>query len=385
MPVTHTPQLPMPKQGRSVTIRPLTLEENSLVPDLWNTAWRASTRRRGDPEGTDRNPYPLSDALWRERLGSRHHDQSLLLGAFAAGDLVGAAYGKVGIAAWQPTDIGWLALLCVDPRWQGSGIGSSLAAAAVETLRARGRSFVRLGGEADHLLPGLPQEAPPAAWRLARSLGCLPTNAEHDLVLDLRPDLPPSPLPPGYLLRADRPEAALAFVQRAFPGRWAEEVATYLAAGATAITLERADDDAVAGSAHAQGFCVVFQGGEGVTAPGLLWRDALLAEIGTPSTRLGGIGPLGVDPAARGGGAGLAMVRGAAALLKERGATDAVINWTTLTGFYGRHGARIWRTYQRMSAAPIATVGAEYPARAADQTDASGAVHDDSAARENSA
>src|SRR5690606_2380885 len=105
--------------------------------------------------------------------------------------------------------------------------------------------------------------------------------------------------------------------------------------------------DAAATSAPAQGFCVVFQGGEAVTAPGLLWSEALLTDIGTPGARLGGIGPLGIDPAVRGAGAGLAMVAGAASWLRGRGATDAVINWTTLTSFYGRLGARICRTYQR--------------------------------------
>lgn len=336
------------EQGRPVTIRPLTREENRLVPGMWNAAWRASTRRPGDHEGTDRNPYPLSDELWLERLGSRHHEQSLLLGAFDAGDLVGVAYAKVGVSFWQPSDTGWLALLCVDPRWQGAGVGSSLVAEAVRTLRERGYGNLLLGGEADHLLPGIPQEAGVAAWRLARGLGCLPTTAEHDLLLDLRPELPPAPLPPGFTLRADRPEAALAFVEQHFPGRWAEELATYLAAGATAITLEPSGSPEAGKSAPTQGFCVVFQGDEGVTSPGLLWKEALLAEIGSSSTRVAGIGPLGVDEAVRGAGCGLAMVRGAAAWLKERGATDAVINWTTMTGFYGRLGARVWRTYQRV-------------------------------------
>jgi len=337
------------KQLRTaVAIRPLATEENRLVPQLWNSAWRAASWRPGDGEKTDRNPYPLSAELWRERLGSKHHDQSLLLGAFEGGALVGAAYAKMAASHWQAGDVGWLALLCVDPRRQGAGLGSRLAAAAVRTLHERGCSHLRLGGEADHLLPGLPQEACPAAWRVARRLGCLPTNAEHDLLLDLRPDLPPAPLPPGYALRADRPAAALALVERSFPGRWGEEVTTYLAAGATAITLMAAGDDASGESAPAQGFCIVFQGDEQVSAPGLLWSEALLAELGAPATRLAGIGPLGVDPAVRGAGGGLAMVRGAAQWAKERGATDAIINWTTLTGFYGRLGARVWRTYQRV-------------------------------------
>lgn len=348
------------EQGRPVTIKPLTPAHNGAVPGLWNAAWRATTRRGDERPGADRNPYPLTDALWRERLGSRHHDQALLLGAFDGHDLVGVAYAKVGVSTWQARDTGWLALLCVDPRRQGAGIGTRLAIEAVGRLRARGCSHVRLGGEADHLLPGLPQESGPAAWRLARSLGGLPTNPEHDLLLDLRPSLPPAPLPPGFTLRTDRPDAALEFVSQTFPGRWAEELSDYLAGGATAFTLERTDDGEAGRSAPAQGFCVVFQGGERVSAPGLLWSGALLADIGSPTTRLAGIGPLGVAPDVRRAGAGLAMVRGAATWLKERGASHAVINWTTLTRFYGRLGARVWRTYQRVE---VGSLGSGTPSR----------------------
>src|SRR5690606_28829200 len=208
-----------PQRGRAVDVRPLVAEENLLVPRVWNRAWTAATARAGVGSASH-NPYPLSEALWHERLGSRHHDQSLLIGAFAGDELVGVAYAKVAASAWQAGDVGWLSLLCVEPAWHGEGIGTRLAAAVVEAGRARGCSHLHFGGEADHLLPGLPQEAGPAAWRLARSLGGVPTNTEHDLLLDLRAALPSAPLPPGFTLRDDRQEAGLAFVAATFPGRW---------------------------------------------------------------------------------------------------------------------------------------------------------------------
>ncbi|HET8986864.1 MAG TPA: GNAT family N-acetyltransferase [Trueperaceae bacterium] len=338
------------RQGRAIDIRPLLPYENSLVPQLWNRAWSAGTALHGH------NPYPLNPALWRERLASRHHDQSLLLGAFVESQLIAVAYAKLAVSPWQARDTGWLALLCVEPPWQGKGIGTRLAAVTVRALQVRGCSHLRFGSEADHFLPGLPQEAGTVAWRLTRRLGGVPSNTEHDLLLDLRTTLPSAPLPPGFRLRDDRAESGLAFVAQTFPGRWAEEVRDYIAGGATVITIERDGGDDVMNSAPAQGFCMVFQGSERVTSPGLLWSDALVAELGQASTRLAGIGPLGVSPDVRGAGAGLALVRGAAAWLQERGHTDAVINWTTLTSFYGRLGARVWRSYQRVQAnlAPLA-------------------------------
>jgi predicted N-acetyltransferase YhbS len=339
-----------------VTVRPLSADEALAVPDLWNASWE----RRGA------NPYPLSDTLWRERLASRHHRPSLLLGAFAGGELVGYAHGKLPVSPWQPAGVAWVSSLAVAPGHQRRGVGTALLTALLDQLAASGAVQVRFGSDADHLLPGVPSEAPPATWRLLRRYGARFAAFEHDLHLDLRLPLPEAPLPPGWRLRDDDPQGALGFVQRVFPGRWAEELADYLAAGATAFTVERTADHPDGASAGAEGFCVAFQGGERLTSPGLHWSGALAREL--PGGKPGGIGPLGLSPEVRGGGVGLAMVRGAAATLQRRGVTDVIINWTTLGAFYGRLGARAWRTYQRAEAplpasgtrgAPAGTSGGE--------------------------
>ena len=135
------------------------------------------------------------------------------------------------------------------------------------------------------------------------------------------------------------------FVARAFPGRWTHELETYIDAGGTVLTIAR-EADAVAGdSAEAYGFCAVFQGEEALLGPSLYWRHAVTSDVGP--VRVAGMGPLGVSDEVRGTGLGLAIVRAGAEWLQERGATDLLINWTTLTSFYGKLGARVWRTYQR--------------------------------------
>lgn len=331
-----------------VTVRPLSADEALAVPDLWNASWE----RRGA------NPYPLSDTLWRERLASRHHRPSLLLGAFAGGELVGYAHGKLPVSPWQPAGVAWVSSLAVAAGYQGRGVGSALLDALLDLLTAAGAREVRFGSDADHLLPGVPMEAPPTAWRLLRRRGARFGALEHDLHLDLRVPLPPAPLPEGWRLRDDDPEGALAFVERAFPGRWAEELAAYVSGGATVFTVERTPAHPSGASAGAEGFCVAFLGGESVTSPGLHWSQALVREV--PGGSLGAIGPLGVAPEVRGGGVGLALVRGAAEALHRRGVTDAIINWTTLGAFYGRLGARAWRTYQRAQATlPVVRSGGD--------------------------
>jgi len=339
-----------------VALRTLTPDEALLVPEVWRAAWapggavqdggpaddRPETPRLGATRAWEPGPYPLEERVWRERLAA-HHAPDLLIGAFAGPELVGVAYGRLPTVAWLPSDVGWVSLLAVAAAWQGMGVGTRLFTELAGRLRAAGAKRFRLGSEANHLLPGLPQEAPAAAWRLARRAGARFTAAEHDLHLDLAPPLPAAPLPAGWRVRDDDPAGALAFVARAFPGRWTHEVEAYLAAGATVLTL--VDEHAVGapdGRAQTQGFCAVFTGDERLVGPQLYWRLAL------PSgARVGGMGPLGVDDSARGGGLGLAIVRAGAEWLKERGCTDAVINWTTLTTFYGKLGARVWRTYQR--------------------------------------
>lgn len=345
------------------TVRPLTLSEQNAVPALWNAAWGAS-RRRAEPLSAEARAGPaaadaltLTERVWRERL-RRYHDDALLLGAFDESELVGVAYGRASDAgavldSWQPPGVGWLSLVAVKPQWQGAGVGTLLASEVVDRLRLRGCHSLRFGGEPNHLLAAIPQAAPAAAWRLARRLGARFHAAEFDLHLDLRLPVERRELPAGWRLSASEAVAGIAFVKRAFPGRWAEEVVERVAAGAVIITLHGPDAAEGAKTAVADGFCMVYRGDEGLVAPSLAWAGPTVAD----GPGLAGMGPLGISEEARGQGLGLCLVSGAAAWLQKRGATDLFIDWTSLTGFYGRLGARVWRAYQRAEA-PIRERGA---------------------------
>lgn len=305
-------------------IRQLTNTEAERVPDIWRAAW---------PQGAQQ--YPLEERVWLERL-RHHHDPALLLGAFDDGRLIGVAYGRHATQEWQPQGTGWVSLLAVAAPWQGRGVGAALFQGLGARLRAEGANRFHLGGEANHLFPAPPQEALPAFWRLARSAGAVFGMAQHDLHLDLRAGLPGAPLPAGWRSVIGDGQGALAFVASQFPGRWEHELRLYLDAGATVLTLQHER----AGSG-AEAFCVMFEGHEALLGPSLHWRSALGAR------GVVGMGPLGVAADERGAGLGLALVRAGALWLKERGATDLVINWTSLAPFYGRLGARIFRTYQQ--------------------------------------
>ena len=230
-----------------------------------------------------------------------------------------------------------MALLAVAPSAQGAGVGGRLWDAAIAALRARGRTRVRLGADPERLLPGVPLSAPLATWRFLRARGVRPGRLESDLLVDLRPPpVGPEP-PPGVRLVDDTPDAAHAFVAEAFPGRWADEVERYAAAGTRVLTLWR--------DATGIGFCVAARPEDRVLAPGLVWASSLTGVVG-------GLGPLGLSAAVRGAGLGMVLVAEAARRQRRHGATAVVIDWTDLTDFYGRLGAHVWRVYQRAEVQP---------------------------------
>jgi GNAT superfamily N-acetyltransferase len=301
-----------------VALRPLEPARHAEVAAVWDATFAAT--------------HPLARRAWDAWWASPDADPQLAWAAEREGRLVGFALARAPRRPWAPGDVGHLALLAVHPDAQRAGVGGALWDTALAALRARGRTRVRLGADPERLLPGVPVAAPPAAWRFLRARGAVPGAFEADLLLDLRPPVPGSPLPAGVALVDDAPDEAIAFVARAFPGRWADEVRRYVDAGTAVLTLRR--------DGEALGFCVAARPEDPVLAGGLAWTSGLPG-------RVAGLGPLGLAPEARGSGLGLALVAAAARWQQARGADAAVIDWTDLTGFYGRLGAFVWRAYQR--------------------------------------
>jgi GNAT superfamily N-acetyltransferase len=284
--------------------------------------------------------FQLGSDAWRTWWASRDADPTLAWGVRGAdGGLLGAALARAPERSWSPADLSHIALLAVAPEARRRGIGGALYQRAVAALRERGRSRLRIGAEPERLFPGVPAGAPPETWRFLRRRGLQPGGIEVDCWLDLDdPALARHPLPAGVELMAAAREIGVAFVTRHFPGRWAEEVADAAAAGATILLLRRGPE--------LLGFALARPPLPGLAAAGLAWTAT--RPWGPLAEGIAGLGPLGLDPAARGEGLGLALVAAAGGWLRSHGASAAVIDWTTLTGFYGRLGARVWRVYQRV-------------------------------------
>jgi GNAT superfamily N-acetyltransferase len=82
------------------------------------------------------------------------------------------------------------------------------------------------------------------------------------------------------------------------------------------------------------------------------WIGPSIAWAGRDASRVGGLGPMGVDPTLRGQGLGLALLDQAMVHLASLGVDEMVIDWTVLLEFYGKLGFVPRRHYQHGERTP---------------------------------
>lgn len=312
-------------------VEPLAAGDLAALATVWNEAPAAS--------GNLGARYPLTLRALEQWWRSPDTDPGLAMSVHDdGGRLLGAVLARAPSHAWCDASIGHVSLLAVAAQVRGRGIGRALWDAALAGLAERGRTVVRLGADPDHLLPGVPVDADDDTWRFFLRAGAVPGAVEHDVRVDLR-STRFDPAGSDDLRVVDDAAAAIAFVERHFPGRWHDEARCYAEAGVALLTLQD-------GVGRTLGFAAAFRTTDAFLGPSLTWHEALPGVAG-------GLGPLGVDPDVRGRGLGLRLVRAGLDWHRERGAHDVVLNWTTLTPFYGRLGARVWRSYQRADVARL--------------------------------
>ncbi|MDB5098002.1 MAG: family N-acetyltransferase [Cyanobacteria bacterium RYN_339] len=280
--------------------------------------------------------HPLPPALWDELTafdpGFRPEDLRV---AFEGETPIGFALTKqlrapADLPKFQ--DRGWIALMAVHPEHQRQGVGTALLAEAEQALKAAGKTAVNLGESLAHAMPGIP-EALTEGRAFFQACGYEPTQEVWDVRGDVATAQPPE-LPAGVtarVLAADEAGALLHFLNETFPGRWAQDMGQYLVEGRPIW--------------HVMG---LFEGGQ-------LRGFAQLHLPGSPGALrwagfnpdVAALGPIGVSKDVRGRGLGLGLLQAGLAHLASVGATDTVIDWTTLLEFYGRVGFKPWLRYQQ--------------------------------------
>lgn len=203
-------------------------------------------------------------------------------------------------------------------------------------LEQSGARRVWSGGGMAHLWPGLPAaRCALSDWLLDQ--GFADAGETWDMVAD---DLqvarwsPARPTPEVTWAVADAADAAMAiaWLEAQFPGRWPIEAADTLAGRwpGSWLLLGRSDGQPVA-------FALLH-------LPGADWTWRWQGALKHP----GAMGPLGVDRAWRGKGLGYALMDTGLGMLRSEGARATVIDWTTLTAFYGAFGfSPRWRWSRR--------------------------------------
>jgi ribosomal protein S18 acetylase RimI-like enzyme len=296
-------------------LRPYRAEDESAVLALWA---RALPR------------WPVSAEAFRSR-------------AVGAGQLVmvadGGLAGYISVARAQAR--AQLTVIVVDPACRRAGLGSQLLAQARRNLGGGVKLWSAGSGAGPNFWPGVPEDAPDG-WAFLRAHGFEPAGKMADLLADIARFRPP-----GWILGragggvrfelAAEGDAAevIALQERHFPN-WTAFFEHQLALPGT-VLVARAGGRVV-------GTCTV----EGPAEYDFLWRALVRGAVGA-------FGCVGVDPAARRHGIGLAMVARACELLSARGAEVCYCAYTHLEDWYAQLGFTRWRGYTMARAAVLST------------------------------
>ncbi len=271
-------------------LRPYRAEDEPAVLGLWA---RALPR------------WPVSAEAFRSKTAG-------------AGQLVmvadGALAGYISVARAQTR--AQLTAIVVDPACQRADLGSELLAQARRNLGGGVKSLSAGSGAGPYFWPGVPEDAPDG-WAFLRAHGFEPTGEMADLLADITRFRPPAWVlgraggGVRFVLAAKGDAAdVIALQERHFPA-WKAFYEDQLTLPGT-VLVARADGRIV-------GTCTV----EGPAECDFLWRALVRGAVGA-------FGCVGVDPAARQRGIGLAMVARACELLSARGAEVCYCAYTYL-------------------------------------------------------
>lgn len=335
--MTH--RRPIDRRKTDARIRTFATDDAEAVLELW--------------AGSFGERYPLRADVLELSLSA---DPPMTAVHAAVAEVDGRIVG-VAFAGTCPSETGeletlrgrvWLQAVVVAPDRRRRGLGRALTRAVVGVGSAAGATQVETGGGLFYLWPGVPDDLPDAGPFLEALGFAFERDPAYDLrgdVRDLRLDheavaaLDAAGLTVTPATVVDR-DALLAFLLAEFGPQWWHD---------TRYFLDRGGDPSeelllVDANRAVRGFARIHT----VTSrpPGwpMFWRDA--------AADAGGLGPIGVAETLRGRGLGRALLVSALDRLRTLGATDVVIDDTTLLGYYGPHGFSPWITY-RHAVAPL--------------------------------
>lgn len=281
-------------------IRALLEGQQKLLIDHWNE-WLGES-------------YLMDERLLHQvTQGHPSWENSKALLAWEAEDLVGFLLGR------HHEDLFVIDALAVKPERRRNGIAGQL-------LESLAPEACRFGGGPSHFVPGVPED-----WKAAQDffqkMGFQKDWSAQDLSLQL------SPRKAEYTCVGEgREEAVLSMVAEEFSPRWTEDTRARFEAG------DRADVLIIEREGEPVAFCHAWHFESQLLGPSVFWHRHHCPTFG-------GIGPVGVKKSYRGLGLGAAITEQALNYLYHRGASQIVVDWTSIGPFYEKLGFQNWRRY----------------------------------------
>ncbi len=200
-------------------------------------------------------------------------------------------------------------------------------------LSSMGFNRWQFGGDWRHFFPGCPVDCTRLASTLEGGEFVRQGTPVFDVERDLRDYL--APVEPTGGVRAclvsDKDELE-SFLAREFPGRWHTDVMEKFGENSARVYV-------LVLSGAIEGFAMTQMEGDVNRRAGAVWSGSL-------GPNWAALGPIGVSKSVRGQGHGHGLLAAALCSLRDHGARRTIIDWTTLTGFYGRHGFVVERDYE---------------------------------------
>lgn len=208
---------------------------------------------------------------------------------------------------------------------------------------ARNGGPLTFGQDHGHFFPGCPKDCPDLASALEsggfeRGEGTS-VDVEADLAgfnvpVEAREALASQAAAVRPCLPSDVPDLNR-FFKAEFPGRWRYDTLHEISSeqGVESGVQVLVVDGQIEGFALTQ-----LAGHTAYPIAGCVWHRSM-------GDHWCGLGPIGVSKSVRGTGLGGALLCLALERLKTQGGRSCAIDWTTLTGFYGKYGFRVSREY----------------------------------------
>lgn len=234
-------------------------------------------------------------------------------------------------------DTAWISLLYVSDKHRNKGYGTVLIKKVEEELLKTDVKRIMIGGDYDNFFPGIPDDFGESTKIFFSKNGYELQNVDYDVIKKVNVGESiigfknPESLVIRYAEEKDE-KNVLDFLKKNFYGRWYYEALEFFRDFFEKDTYLILEDNKIV-----MGFLRVNNYQSKKISYNVNWKKGF--------KRLFAFGPLGIDKGSR--------MKGYARLLIEKalndviglGATDIIIDWTSLVELYNKFGFNIWKGY----------------------------------------